>query len=109
MAKKKPIAFVGLAALVATSLTGCGGLFAKSYSIEDCIPIMQQYSELDESTSHFMCGNLMHQVGQDEFNKEVAQMKDLAAQGHTMQQDMSDSVNKYFGDLGIDSNFGSSN
>ena len=62
---------------------------------------MQKYAQMDEATSHFMCGNTLHQVGQDEFNKEVAAMEDSVSKGRTMSQDMQDGINNYFGDLGI--------
>ena len=94
---KRSVGVVGVVVMVSIGLSGC----FQSYTIEDCIPLMESYGELTEDTAHFLCGSLYHSSTQEEFNAAIGEMQAAIRDGRTMQDDLQSGIDSYFSDLGI--------
>lgn len=88
-------------AVALAGLTGCSLLQAKTYTVADCTPIMMQYAESDESTAAELCAGSLEQLGQADFDTDIAAMEESVKSGHTARQDQEEGLDTLLSDLGI--------
>jgi hypothetical protein len=101
MSKLRTIATIGIVSVFAFSVAGCGiNLAQRSYTVEECAEVMTAYMEMD-AIAMLTCRQYLDQVGQDQFNAEVEQMKAAVAEGRTMKSDLDAGISQFESDLGV--------
>jgi ABC-type uncharacterized transport system ATPase subunit len=81
-------------------LSACGQLRITNYTVEDCAEVMTAYMEMD-GIAMLTCRDYLTQVGQDQFNAEVEELKTAVAEGRTMSSDLEAGIDQFKSDLGM--------
>jgi cobyrinic acid a,c-diamide synthase len=92
---------IAIAATMSLGLSACGQLGMTNYTVEECAEVMTAYMEMD-AIAMLTCRQYLDQVGQDQFNAEVEQMKAAVAEGRTMKSDLDAGISQFESDLGVE-------